>query len=44
VDQIAKDVPPEGGGTGVVAADKTVGVVTSGWPACFDDPSIEDFL
>jgi hypothetical protein len=30
VDRILKNVPPEGGGMGVVAACKTVGVVTSG--------------
>jgi hypothetical protein len=44
LDQIIKDVPPEGGGTGAVAAGETVGVVTNGWPARFDDPSLEDFL
>jgi hypothetical protein len=44
VDRIVKDVPPEGGGTGAVAAGKTIGVVTSGWPARFVDPSLEDFL
>jgi hypothetical protein len=44
VDQIVKDVPPEGGGMGAVAAGKTVGVVTSGWPARFVDSSLEDFL
>jgi hypothetical protein len=44
VDRIIKDVPPEGGGMGAVAAGETIGVVTSGWPAHFDDPSLEDFL
>jgi hypothetical protein len=44
VDRIIKDVPPEGGGMGAVAPGKTVGAVTSGWPACFVDPSLEDFL
>jgi hypothetical protein len=44
VDRIVKDVPPEGGGTGAVAAGKTVGVVTSGWPARLLDLSIQDFL
>jgi hypothetical protein len=44
VDRIVKDVPPEGGGTGAVAAGKTIGVVTSSWPARFVDPSLEDFL
>jgi hypothetical protein len=44
LDRIIKDVPPEGGGTGAVAAGETVGVVTNGWPARFDDPSLEDFL
>jgi hypothetical protein len=44
VDRIVKDVPPEGGGTGAVAADKTVGAVTSGWPTRVDDSSLEDFL
>jgi hypothetical protein len=29
---------------GAVTAGKTVGVVTSGWPACLLDPSLEDFL
>jgi hypothetical protein len=44
VNRIVNDVPPEWGGTGVVVADETVGVVASGWPACFDDLSLEDFL
>jgi hypothetical protein len=44
LDQIIKVIPPEGGGTGAVAADETMGVVTDSWPARFDDPSIEDFL
>jgi hypothetical protein len=44
VDQIIKDIPPEGGGTGVVAAGETIRVVTSGWPTHFVDPSLEDFL
>jgi hypothetical protein len=44
VDRIVKDVPPEGGGMGAVDAGKTVGVVTSGWPTHFVDPSLEDFL
>jgi hypothetical protein len=44
VDRIIKGVPPEGGGTGVVATDKTMGVVASSWPAHFDDPSLEYFL
>jgi hypothetical protein len=35
---------PEGGGTGAVAADETVSVVTGDWPARFNDPSLEDFL
>jgi hypothetical protein len=43
VDQIVKDVPLEGGGTGAVAAGKTVGVVTNGWPTHFDDPSLKIF-
>jgi hypothetical protein len=30
LDRIVKAVPPEGGGTGVVAADESVGVVTDG--------------
>jgi hypothetical protein len=29
---------------GEVATGKTVGVMTSGWPARFVDPSLEDFL
>jgi hypothetical protein len=29
---------------GAVAADETVSVVTGGWPARFNDPSLEDFL
>jgi hypothetical protein len=44
VDRIIKDVPPEGGGTRVVAIDKTVRVVTNGWPTHFVDPSLEYFL
>jgi hypothetical protein len=44
VDRIVQDIPPEGGGMIVVAADETMGVVTSGWPSHFDDPSLEDFL
>jgi hypothetical protein len=44
LDQIIKGVPPEGGGTGAVAADETVGVMTSSCPARFDDPSLEDFM
>jgi hypothetical protein len=44
VDQIVKDVPPKGGGTGAVPAGKSVGVVTSSWPSRVVDPSLEDFL
>jgi hypothetical protein len=44
VDQIIRDIIPKGGGTGVVAAGKTVGVVTSDWLARFVDLSLEDFL
>jgi hypothetical protein len=44
VDQIIKDVPPEGGGMGAVAAVKTIGEATSSWLTCFADPSLEDFL
>jgi hypothetical protein len=44
LDRIVKVVPPEGGGTGAVATDETVGVVTDDWLAHFDDPSLEDFL
>jgi hypothetical protein len=44
VDQIVQDIPPEGGGMIVMAADETMGVVTSGWPSHFDDPSLEDSL
>jgi hypothetical protein len=44
VDQIINDVPPEGGGMGLVATDETIGVVVSGWLTHFDDPSLEDFL
>jgi hypothetical protein len=29
---------------GIVATDETVGVVASGRPVRFDDPSLEDFL
>jgi hypothetical protein len=36
VDWIIKDVPLEGGGTGVVAAGEIVGVVTNGWSAHFE--------
>jgi hypothetical protein len=44
VDLIAKDVPPEGGGTGAMATGKIDAVVSSGWPALLLDPSLEDFL
>jgi hypothetical protein len=44
VDQIVKDISPKGGGMGAVATGKTVGVVTSGWPARLLDPYLEDFL
>jgi hypothetical protein len=44
LDWIIKAVPPEGGGMGAVAIDETMGVVISGWPTRFDDPSLENFL
>jgi hypothetical protein len=44
VDRIAKDVPPEGGGTGVVDTGKTDGVVSGGWHALLLDPSLKGFL
>jgi hypothetical protein len=44
LDQIIKVVPPEGGGTGAVAADETVGVATGVWHTHFDDSSLDDFL
>jgi hypothetical protein len=44
LDRIIKYVPPEGGGKRVVVADETVGVVTNGWPAHFDDPFLDDFM
>jgi hypothetical protein len=44
MDWIIKDVPPEEGGTGVVVTSEAMGVVTSGWPARFVDPFLEDFL
>jgi hypothetical protein len=44
MDQIVKDVPPEGGGMGAVATGKTDGVVSSSWPVLLLDPSLEDFL
>jgi hypothetical protein len=43
VDRIIKDGSPEGGGTRAVADGKTIGVVTSGWPAHLVDTSMEDF-
>jgi hypothetical protein len=43
MDRNVKDIPLEGGGTGAVAAAKTVGVVTTGWYAHFVDPSFKDF-
>jgi hypothetical protein len=43
-DRIVKDVPPEGGGMGVVANGKTDGVVSSGWSALLLDLSLKDFL
>jgi hypothetical protein len=44
MDQIVKDVPPEGGGMRAVATGKTDGVVSSSWPVLLLDPSLEDFL
>jgi hypothetical protein len=35
---------PEGGETEAVVAIEIVGVVTRGWPAHFDDPSLKNFL
>jgi hypothetical protein len=44
VDQIVKDISPEGGEIGAVATGKIDGVVSSGWPALLLDLSLEDFL
>jgi hypothetical protein len=44
VDQIVKDISPQGGGMGAVATGKIDGVVSSGWPALLLDLSLEDFL
>jgi hypothetical protein len=44
VDRIVKDVPPEGEGMGAVVVGKTIGVVTSAWPAHLLDLSLKYFL
>jgi hypothetical protein len=41
---LSRTSPPEGGGMGAVVVGKTIGVVTSGWPAHLLDLSLKYFL